>query len=130
MPKPAGPDGYIAFGRHPAGTMAMAGSGFLALGVTRHAGPAICADRIESSPARIACNPLFVTYPTDIGSSIAENDGIGLEAADQIPSLWPMIVSLFIDQAFFTRAAIISVAAIGAVVPDLKDRPVASQQLR
>src|SRR5262245_14150032 len=37
---------------------------------------------ITIGPVGLACDPAFVTYPTNVGPGIAENNGIGFGAAD------------------------------------------------
>ena len=82
MPEPAGPDGDIALGREPMGSMRRAGWGILFADVAGGGGAAGGADRIVGSPAWIAGDAAFVADPTDIWADVAEDTGVRLEFAD------------------------------------------------
>src|SRR6478752_4989618 len=107
----------------------MSRGGFVAFRIAGHTGAAMRAGRVEGGPTRIAGHSLPVAHPANVRPGVAEDNGIGLKRPDQFPGSRPLIVGLLVDEPFFARAAVVSVAAVRAVVPDLENRPVTGEQL-
>ena len=89
---------------------------------------AIGAHGIVSGPARIAGYAAFVAHPADVRTHVAEDHRVGLQLAHQLPGARPVVVSVLVDEPLLARAAIKTVAAVGAVVPHLEDGTVAGEQ--
>ena len=90
---------------------------------------AVRAYRIVSGPARVAGDSALVAHPAYVRAHVAEDHRIGLQFADQSPGLRPIVIGALVDRALLARAAIVTVAAVGAIVPYLEDRAVIRQQL-
>src|ERR1019366_1801514 len=90
---------------------------------------AIFAHRIEARPARFARYAALVAHPAHVGAYVAEYHRIRLHGADRFPGARPVVVSVLIDGAFVARPAVVTVAAVGAIVPHFEDRPVPGEQL-
>ena len=69
----------------------------------------------------------LVADPANIGSGIAEDARIGLQFANELEGVFPIVVGTAIDYAAFAGTAVVSVAAVRAVEPDLEYRPVVGQ---
>src|SRR5690606_1789661 len=68
-----------------------------------------------------------ISYPTHIGSGIAENDGVGLKFPDVVPDAWPVIILLAIHLPIVIGSTIVTRPTIGSVKPHLKDFTVLGQ---
>src|ERR1035441_4700185 len=127
-PEPAGPDGNVALGGQPVRTVAVAGWRFALADIARRCRPAVRAHRIAGGPAGISSDAAFISNPAHVGPYVAKDTSAGLELSYQGPGVGPVVVGALVDGAFIAGAAVHPLAAIGAVVPDLKNRAVAGQQ--
>src|SRR5205807_380022 len=109
----------------PLARMALAGARLLRTAVTGRSGAAIFADGIVRRPTGFAGVALLVPDPADVRADVAEDDRPRLKFAHPLPGVRPVIVGAAVDGPRFSRAAIVAVAAVGAVVPHLEDWPVA-----
>ncbi len=101
---------------------------FVLAHVAGRGGPAIRRHGIVRRPARVARDAALVAHPAHVRAHVAEDHRVRLQLADQIPGLRPIVVGALVDGAFLARAAVVAVAAVGAIVPDLEDRAVIRQQ--
>ncbi len=122
--EPARPDGHVAFGRNPMRAVGMSRVELVPVGESRAPGA-----QVQRGPAGIAGDARFVAHPAHFRPHVAEHDGVGLQLPHQGPGLLPAVVSLAIDFPSLARAAIVAVAAVGPVEPDLVDRAVLREQL-
>ena len=76
-----------------------------------------------------AAKPFFVADPAAVRPDVAEDAGRGLELAHQAPGGGPVVIGEAVDVAFFAGAAVVAVAAVGAVEPDLEEGSVTGEQL-
>ena len=124
MVEPARADRDVDFGRHPVGPVRASGGDARVGRVSR-----VEAGKADRIPRRLERDPLLVADPADIGPGVAEHHGVGLQVADQLPGVLPVVVGRAVDPAALARAAVETVAAVGAVEPHLEERSVLRQQL-
>src|ERR1017187_118032 len=143
MPEPAAAQGEIRFGRNPESAIAMAVLRLRVIGITvgkfvivaslrvdlDFPGGAAIARR-ESRPARIEGMTTFIANPTDLWPDLGENTGFGLQLVnDTEHDLGPVVVGAFVDRACLLGAAVVTIAAVGAVPPHFENRAVICEQL-
>ncbi|PAV92943.1 hypothetical protein WR25_09910 [Diploscapter pachys] len=118
MVEPAGADRGVGFRRPPQGRAAYAAVAFrLDIGVVGH-----------GRPAGVAGDAVFVADPADVRAQRIEGAGHRLMLMDQCDDRGPVIVFGRVDRAGFARAAIIAVAAVGAVEPEFEEFAVAGAE--
>jgi len=83
---------------------------------------------VERGPVRVVAQAAFVADPADVRAAVAEANATGLQLADQRPGLGPLIVRLVVDRPSFASPAVVSVAAVGPVIPALEDLAVVGHQ--
>ena len=89
-------------------------------------GPAV----VEAAPARVGRLAGLVADPAQVGAAeVAEEHGLRLPAVARGDDLRPRVVGLLVDGALLAGPAVESVAAVGAVEPDLRERPVLREEL-
>ena len=66
----------------------------------------------------------LIANPPDVRSRVTKKNGIGLELPDNLVCILPVIIRFSINSAFFICPAIITIAAIGAVKPNLEHLPI------
>ena len=116
--KPAGADGDIAFAGNPIRAVALAGIQAFLVRAGKPAGG------IQRVPKSFAGGAVFVADPMHIRSGVAEHARLRLQGADDGTRVRPVIIILTINGALLLRAAVKTVAAVRAVEPHLKNRPV------
>ena len=89
------------------------------------------ANSARRNVAQLVSLPAPLSLPTQrmSGPAVAEHHGHGLQLADDLPGVRPVVVGPPVDPSRFAGAAVEAVAAIGAVEPDLADVAVVGQQL-
>src|SRR5262249_20650045 len=130
VPEPARPDRDIALGGQPSRAVPRSARRVLFLHVARGGRSTDRAYRVVGGPAGIAGDAALVAHPAHIQSHVAEDDRAGLQFPHQFPRVRPVVVVMLVDGALLARSAIVTVAAVRAVVPDFEDRAVIGQQLR
>ena len=70
---------------------------------------------------------LLVAHPAHVRADVAEDRHAGLELADELPCVDPVVVRAMVDVAAFARAAVVAVAAVRAVEEELERRAVVGQ---
>ena len=93
------------------------------------ASPGAKSSRFEGGPRGVARDALLVADPAHVGAGVAEHHGVGLQVADDLPRVLPVVVRPAVDRPLLPRAAVVAVAAVRPVEPDLEERPVARHQL-
>ena len=81
------------------------------------------------APVGFAHVARFGAHPAEVGAVrvVAPDHAIGLELADELVRLGPLVVGL-LDPARLVRAAVPAVTAVGSVEPDLEDVSVIREQ--
>src|SRR5258705_3246416 len=80
-------------------------------------------------PARPAGDAVLVPAPANIRPGVAEQYGVWLQIAHELPRVRPVVISAVVDLAPLVRAAVVAVTAVRAVEEDLEYRPVVGEQL-
>ena len=93
------------------------------------ASPGAKSSRFERRPRGVAGDALLVADPAHVGAGVAEHHGVGLQVADDLARVLPVVVRPAVDRPLLPRAAVVAVAAVRPVEPDLEERPVARHQL-
>src|SRR5579884_4007962 len=118
MPKPTRANGHVAFSGEPPGAVMSSHRRIPLANIARGRRPAIRADGIVRRPTWIARDPAFISNPADIRPDVAEDHRLGLQTANQIPGSRPIIVGVFVDSALLACPTVITVAPVGAVMPN------------
>src|ERR1039458_4299178 len=103
MIKPAGTDGDIALGREPVGAGTVPAVQPARVGL---AGGEVAA--VERGPAGHARRAVFVAHPPDVRAAVAEHAGVGLEFADDLPGVGPVVIAVGVNRAPLPRPAVIA----------------------
>ena len=85
---------------------------------------------IEGGPGVLRTVAMLVADPAAVRPDIAEVTGHRLEFAHNAPGVRPVVVGEAVDGAFLAGAAVVAVAAVGAVEPHLEYRTVIGEQFR
>src|SRR6516162_6471440 len=110
MIKPPGAQRHVALRRYPVRGITMTRGEDLEIGHSR-----VTAIQVERVPGWIGGEARFVPHPADVRTSIAEDNGIGLQRANIRPDCGPVIVVLAIHLALLPRATVIAVPTRCAV---------------
>ena len=86
------------------------------------------ARRVDRRPARVAGDAVLVPDPPTVRPGVGEDAGVRLELADEGDRRRPVVVGAVVDLPRRPHAAVVAVAAVGPVEPDLGDRAVVRQQ--
>src|SRR5215216_3978528 len=84
---------------------------------------------VERCPARVACDAAFIADPAHIGTGVAEDAGVGLKLAHNLPGVGPIVVGLAINLSRLARSAVIAISSVSAVKEYFKNGSVRGQQL-
>src|SRR5258705_12411862 len=80
-------------------------------------------------PARPAGDAVLVPAPANIRPGVAEQYGVWLQIAHELPRVRRVVIGAVVDLAPLVRAAVVAVTAVRAVEEDLEYRPIVGQQL-
>ena len=83
----------------------------------------------EESPVGLAGHTVLVAHPAAAGTAVGVDDGLRLQLVDEGKQAVELIVMLAVDAARLACAAVVAVAAVGAVKPYLEEVLIIEQQL-
>src|SRR5258705_12788358 len=116
--EPARPDRNIALGGHPLRSRPDAPIQARAIRVSW--GEPV---PIGGRPARLAGDSVLVPHPANIRAGVAEQYGVGMQIAPDLPRVRPVVVDAVVDLAPLVRTAVVAITAVRAVEEDLEYLP-------
>ena len=121
--EPSRADGNIAFGGHPCVAVGVPRGEFLVLLIA-----GIDLLLAEEGPVGWRGVALFVSHPPAAGTSVAEDDDLGLKGEGEFVGSREVVVVALVDVSCLSGSAVVSVAAVGSVEPYLEEGTVAREQ--